>query len=84
MLKNVYSAAEARNEFAEILNTVVYSGIPVTIEKYGKPVAEVVKAERRRPSVEVLEKYAGMWKNKKWAAKVGKPSRYFRKKDYRL
>lgn len=81
-MKTVYSVAEARENFAEILNLVAYSGSTVTVEKYGKPVMKMVPIERARPSVDVVKKYAGIWKGKKWAAKVGKPSRYFRKRDY--
>ena len=66
-MKTLYSVAEARNEWAEIVNTVAYSGAVVTVEKYGKPIVKVIP---------------GIWKNKKWAAKVGKPSRIFRNRDY--
>lgn len=81
-MKSVYTVSEARNEWAEIVNAVAYSGVPITVVKYGKPVVRVTKAKTK--DLSVVDKWAGIWKGKKWAEKVGKPSRYFRKRDYWL
>lgn len=79
-MKTVYSVADARENFAEILNTAAFSGLTVTVEKYGRPWVKVTKA--RKKDVSLVDKWAGIWEDKKWAAKVGKPSRRFRKRDY--
>ena len=79
-MKTLYSVAEARNEWAEIVNTVAYSGAVVTVEKYGKPIVKVIPVVKKDSSA--VDRWAGIWKNKKWAAKVGKPSRIFRNRDY--
>ena len=79
-MKTLYSVAEARNEWAEIVNTVAYSGTVITVEKYGKPVVRVVPAIKK--DISAVDRWAGIWKNKKWAARVGKHSRIFRKRDY--
>ena len=78
----MYSVADARDNFAEILNVVAYSGSTVIVEKYGKPLVKVVKVDKLDSRKVALKKYLGIWKDKKWAAKVGRPSRYFRKRDY--
>ncbi len=79
-MKTLYSVAQARNEWAEIVNTVAYSGTIITVEKYGKPIVKVIPAVKKDASV--VDKWAGIWKNKDWAVKVGKPSRVFRKREY--
>lgn len=79
-MKTSYSVAEARNEWAEIVNIVAYSGTVITVEKYGKPMVKVVPAVKKDASA--VDRWAGIWKHKKWAAKVGKPSRFFRNRDY--
>lgn len=79
-MKTVYSVADARENFAEILNTAALAGMPVTVEKYGRPWVRVSKVKAK--DVSLVDKWAGIWKGKKWAEKVGKPSRHFRKRDY--
>ena len=79
-MKTLYSVAQARNEWAEIVNTVAYSGTIITVEKYGKPIVKVVPAVKK--DISAVDKWAGIWENKNWAAKVGKPSRVFRKRRY--
>lgn len=79
-MKTLYSVADARNDWAEIVNVVAYSGIPITVAKYGKPVVKIVPAIKK--DISAVDRWAGIWKNKKWAAKVGKPSRIFRNRDY--
>lgn len=79
-MKTLYSVADARNEWAEIVNIVAYSGTPITVEKYGKPVVKIVPADKK--DISAVDKWAGIWKHKKWAAKVGKPSRFFRNRNY--
>lgn len=78
-MKTLYSVADARNEWAEIVNTVVYSGVPITVEKYGKPVVRIIPAVKK--DISAVDRWAGIWKNKKWSAKVGKPSRFFRNRN---
>lgn len=81
-MKSIYSVAEARNNLAEIVSLVMYSGATVTIAKYGKPVVKVVKVDGSGDRRAALKEYFGIWKGKRWAARVGKPSRLFRKRNY--
>jgi len=50
------------------------------ISNSGKPIVKVVPVVKK--DIAAVDRWAGIWKNKKWAAKVGKPSRIFRKRDY--
>lgn len=84
---NTYTVAAARDDFSRILNLIVATGDPVTVVRYGKPAVDIIP-HVKRPTREELEKklakYAGMWSGPgyEWAAKIGRPSRYFRKRDY--
>lgn len=73
-----YSVADARAEFADILNRVAYSGEVVTIIKYGEPVVRMIPV-RSSLSTTAIAKYFGIWRDKAWAKSVGKPSRRFGK-----
>lgn len=80
-MNSTYTASGARNEFSEILSAVLFRGETVTIERHGRPVAKVipVKGEAGKKDVAgMIKKHFGVWKGKKWAVLVGKPSRYFR------
>lgn len=84
---NTYTVAKARDDFAKILNLVAATGDPVSIVRYGKPVAQIIPPSVRPTRKELekkLKKYAGMWSGPgyEWAAKIGRPSRYFRKRNY--
>lgn len=85
---NTYTVAAAREEFSKILNLVATTGNPVSIVRYGKPVAKIgppeVVVKPKKDWAAIAAKYAGMWSGPgyEWAAKIGKPSRYFRKRDY--
>jgi hypothetical protein len=81
-MTKVYSAAKAREEFADILNMVGFMGIPVVIERYGEPLVKILPADIKKKNYEELvEKYFGIWEGKKWAKDIGKSSRYFRKRS---
>ena len=75
--KTTVSVAQAREEFAEILNRVSYMGEVITIAKYNKPMVKIIPALRPLPA-NIISKYFGMWKGKSWAEAVGKGSRSFR------
>lgn len=84
---NTYTVAAARDDFSKILNLVATTGDPVTVVRYGKPIVSIVPHAKRPTREELakkLAKYAGMWSGPgyEWAAKIGRPSRYFRKRDY--
>ncbi len=82
-MRTTYTAAEARSEFAEILNIVAYQKTPITIERHGQPIATIVPVVSDAMPTDVsalIPKYFGMWKDTPWAETVGKPSRYFRKR----
>ncbi|MEK9201162.1 MAG: type II toxin-antitoxin system prevent-host-death family antitoxin [Patescibacteria group bacterium] len=81
-MKTTYSVADARDDFAEVINRVAYSGEMITIEKYGKPVVVLSPVKVERPSTDMVKKYAGIWAGEKWADKIGKPSRNLNRKDY--
>jgi prevent-host-death family protein len=69
-----YSVGDARAAFSDILNRVAYRGETVTIEKHGEPVARLVPVLKEE-STKTSDMYFGMWKDKSWASRVGKPSR---------
>ena len=80
-MNSTYTASDARNDFSEILSAVLFRGETVTIKRHGQPVAKVipVKGESGKKDVAgMVKKYFGVWRGKKWAVAVGKPSRYFR------
>lgn len=80
-MANTYSATGAREEFAKILNTVVFTGKPVIIERHGEVVAKIVPVQKKRSNVSassLVRKYYGMWHGASWATTIGKPSRFFR------
>ncbi|MBI5356337.1 type II toxin-antitoxin system prevent-host-death family antitoxin [Candidatus Collierbacteria bacterium] len=83
-MNSTYTASDARNEFSEILSAVLFRGETVTIERHGRPIAKVipVKGESgKKDVVGMVKKYFGVWKGEKWAAVIGKPSRYFRSRS---
>lgn len=45
MTTHTISATQVRNEFADIINRVVYNNEEFLVEKQGKPVAKIVKAD---------------------------------------
>ena len=56
------SATELKNNVAEILNDVYFNGKITVIERYGKPIAEIVPAEKKNASLtteKILDKYFG-------------------------
>lgn len=55
-MKKVYSAAKAREDFANIINMVAFMGNSVVVERYGKPLVEINPAKKKR-----AEKSSG-WK----------------------
>lgn len=70
-MNNIISAREARNQFAEILNQVVYAGREFIISRFDKPVAKIVpikaidedeEIKRRKKIVEKIMKMREMYK----------------------
>lgn len=55
-MKNVYSATEARNHFFEILNTVIFKGEEIVVEKEDAGRVKIVPNEPKRPSAEEIDK----------------------------
>ncbi len=47
-MKNILSATEARNNFFEMLNSVIYKGEEFIVEKDGKPAVRVSSANPQR------------------------------------
>ncbi len=85
---STYTVAAARDDFSKILNLVATTGDAVSIVRYGKPIAKIVPTEEKAKSKKdwksIAAKYAGMWSGPgyEWAAKIGRPSRYFRKRNH--
>ncbi len=85
---DTYTVAAARDDFSKILNLVATTGNHVSIVRYGKPLVKIIPVETpakpKKNWSAIAAKYAGMWSGPgyEWAAKIGKPSRYFRKRDY--
>lgn len=52
-MKNVISATEARNNFFEMLNAVIYKGEEFIVEKDGKPAVKVSSAVSKRDPKEI-------------------------------
>lgn len=56
------SASELKNNVADILSRVYFHGEVTMVERYGKPIAEIMPPEKSRKSRnldEVLDKYFG-------------------------
>ncbi len=87
-MPSTFSIADARGDFSRIIDWVSSGGNTVTLERYGKPVAKIVpakaKAKPKKDWDALAKKYAGMWSGPgyEWVDKIGRPSRYFRKRDY--
>jgi antitoxin (DNA-binding transcriptional repressor) of toxin-antitoxin stability system len=81
-----FSATAARDDFARILELVTVANVPVGITKYGNLVARVIpdKPKITKNWAEIGAKYAGMWANKDWVGKIGKPARKFNRPDVAL
>ena len=54
-MKHVLSATEARNNFFEMLNSVIYKGEEFIVEKDGKPAVKVSSAVLARDPKEIEE-----------------------------
>lgn len=52
-MKNIISATEARNNFFEMLNSVIYKGEEFIVEKDGKPAVKVSSAVPKRDPKEI-------------------------------
>lgn len=52
-MKNVISATKARNNFFEMLNSVIYKGEEFIVEKDGKPAVRVSSAVSKRDPKEI-------------------------------
>ena len=52
-MKNIISATEARNNFFEMLNSVIYKGEEFIVEKDGKPAVRVSSAVSKRDPKEI-------------------------------
>jgi len=52
-MKNVISATEARNNFFEMLNSVIYKGEEFIVEKDGKPAVKVSPVITKRDPKEI-------------------------------
>ena len=73
-MKNTYSATEARNNFFEILNKVIYEGKEFIVEKDGVPAAKVSPLPAKKSSeeikkilVDVRKVFAKSAKRKYWS-----------------
>lgn len=53
IMKNILSATEARNNFFEILNAVMYKGEEFVVEKDGKPAATVSPLPAKKSAKEI-------------------------------
>lgn len=52
-MKSIISATEARNNFFEMLNSVIYKGEEFIVEKDGKPAVRVSSAVSKRDPKEI-------------------------------
>ena len=52
-MKNILSATEARNNFFEMLNSVIYKGEEFIVEKDGKPAIRVSSAVSKKDPKEI-------------------------------
>ena len=58
------SAYNARTRFGELLNEVYYKDEEIVVERKGKPMVKIVKAEpRREKTVDPFLRVAGVWKD---------------------
>ena len=84
-MTKIVSAADARKDFANLLNLVAFNGARIVVERYGEPVAEIVptikETKTKKDWEKIVRGYAGMWKDYDWAKDIGRPSRYFRDRD---
>lgn len=55
-MKNIISATDLKNRVSDVLNDAYFHGKVTVIERYGKPIAEIVPAENLD---KVLNKYFG-------------------------
>lgn len=84
---STFTVAAARDDFSRILNLVA-GGNSITVVRYGKPVAKIVPVEKgdktRKDWGKIVKKYAGMWSGPdyEWADEIGRPSRYFRDRNF--
>lgn len=55
------SATELKNNVSEILNNVYFTGNETVIERYGKPIAKIVPANKKTKEniSEVIDRYFG-------------------------
>ncbi|MDP3733584.1 MAG: hypothetical protein Q8Q91_03485 [Candidatus Daviesbacteria bacterium] len=53
---NIFSATEARNHFFEILNTVIFKGEEVVVEKSDAGRVRIIADKPTRPSPEEIDK----------------------------
>lgn len=52
-MRNIISATEARNNFFEMINSVLYKGKEFIVEKDGKPAVKVSSAVSKRDKKEI-------------------------------
>lgn len=85
-MPTTFNFSDARNDLSKIFEFVSRTGTSVTINRYSKPMVTIVpaKKEEKKDWDKIIGKYAGMWSGPgyEWVDKVGRKSRYFRKRDY--
>lgn len=80
MIKTV-SAYEARTNFGELINLAYYNGYEVIVERMGKPMVKIIKADISKEDLKKKAlRLAGVWKENK---EIEKNMREFRK-NFRL
>lgn len=58
------SAYNARTKFGELLNEVYYKGEEVVVERKGKPMVKIVKAElSKKKKIDPFLRAAGVWRD---------------------
>ena len=63
-MTKTYSAYDARTRFGEILNLAYYQGVEIIVERMGKPMVKIIKADdKKTASKELIAKYRGIWNN---------------------
>ena len=55
-MKQVYSAAKAREDFANIVNKVAFMGQSVVVERYGKPLVKITPVDESTPPTSTWQK----------------------------
>ena len=80
-MKHVLSATEARNNFFEMLNSVIYKGEEFIVEKEDAGSVRIVPAVRKRPTADEIEKTLaqlrkvfGKYKKRKYWSVLDTPS----------